>query len=491
MPPSGLSPPDDPSSNERSRSSEETRNLVLALRANRPSVPANMSTVVRRTTSNPTRSPPARMSSSESEGRRNRQRDRNPDPGRGSGDTGLTAQQATFMAGVAVTHAHQAAQLAEHATDQSLMYQQQAHNAQVVAQAIHDGAIQQQNLFVQVAADMRDTAEAALAERDRVILNNQEEAQQMVRHFQGAQISVETRATEYVEGVRQEAQQLVEATRANMESRVQAVVQPLQDMVSQRDNVISSQDQQIQSLQNQLSLLQSQLVAAQTPLPPAPTVVQAFEIEVPNTPNSMDYDLFGPTITRNELGNQEVVVETAPIADLQEPVLPIDDGWPTRAPIAPKVLFPSSSPKAFAPIPKDPAGPLQPPPGLAQPSPPGLAQPSQILVQQNVQTVVPEPKAATPISQQPLDVQAWMKAEVEKMVAAQLASILGAQVGTMSGGTSSQAQIPMPSAASAAYPSQGAASSAPVPQQPASAGVPTLALPKGFNSPTHAVPTTF
>ena len=433
------------------------------------------------------------MSSSESEGRRNRHGGHNPDPGRGSGEPpGLTSQQATFMAGVAVTHAHQAAQLAEHATEQSLQYQQQAHNAQAVAQAIHDGAMQQQNLFVQVTADMRDTAEAALAERDRVISQNREEAQQMVRHFQGVQNSVETRAHEYVEGVRQEAQQLVEATRVSMESRAQSASESLHAMVEQRDRWIVSRDQEILSLQHQLAALQGQLaIAAQTPLPPAPTVVQAYEVEVPNTPNSMDFDLFGPTITGNVLGNQEVVVETAPIADLQEPVLPIEDGWSTQAPIAPKVLFPSSSPKAFAPVPKDPAGPLQPPPGLAQPSPSGLAQPSQILVQQNVQTVVPEPKAATPISQQPLDVQAWMKAEVEKMVAAQLASILGAQVGTISGGISSQAQIPMPIAASAAYPSQGAAPSAPVPQQPASAGVPILALPKGFNSPTHAVPTTF
>ena len=407
MPPSGLSPPDDPSSNERSRSSEETRNLVLALRANRPSVPANMSTVFRRTTSNPTRSPPARMSSSESEGRRDRHGGHNPDPGRGSGEPpGLTSQQATFMAGVAVTHAHQAAQLAEHATEQSLQYQQQAHNAQAVAQAIHDGAMQQQNLFVQVTADMRDTAEAALAERDRVISQNREEAQQMVRHFQGVQNSVETRAYEYVEGVRQEAQQLVEATCVNMESRAQSASETLHAMVDQRDRWLVSRDQEIASLQHQLAVLQGQLVAAQTPLPPAPTVVHASEIEVPNTPNSMDFDLFGPPATRNVSGSREVFVENAPIADLQEPVLPIDDGWSAQAPIALKVLFPVSSPKSFAPIPKDPAGPLQPPPGLAQPSPPGLAQPSQILVQQNVQTVVPEPKAAIPISQQSLDVQA-------------------------------------------------------------------------------------
>ena len=75
----------------------------------------------------------------------------------------LSATQATFLAGAAVTQAHHAATIADHASHVAIQSQLEAFQArQVIAQ--------QQSDFGQVAAEMRDAAA-------RAILHNQEEAQ--------------------------------------------------------------------------------------------------------------------------------------------------------------------------------------------------------------------------------------------------------------------------------------------------------------------------
>ena len=74
----------------------------------------------------------------------------------------LSATQATFLAGAAVTQAHHAATIADHASNVAIQSQLEAFQArQVIAQ--------QQSDFGQVAAEMRDAAA-------RAILHNQEEA---------------------------------------------------------------------------------------------------------------------------------------------------------------------------------------------------------------------------------------------------------------------------------------------------------------------------
>ena len=83
-----------------------------------------------------------------------------PDP---DNPVDLSATQATFLAGAAITHAHHAATIADHASNVAIQ-------SQLESQQARFALAQQQSDFRQVAAAMRDAATAA-------ILHNQEEAQ--------------------------------------------------------------------------------------------------------------------------------------------------------------------------------------------------------------------------------------------------------------------------------------------------------------------------
>ena len=82
-----------------------------------------------------------------------------PDP---DNPVDLSATQASFLAGAAVSQAHRAANLADHASSVALQSQLEAQHARAAL-------VQQQSDFGQVAAAMRDSA-------TRAILHNQEEA---------------------------------------------------------------------------------------------------------------------------------------------------------------------------------------------------------------------------------------------------------------------------------------------------------------------------
>ena len=165
---SGLSPPDDPSSTSRSRSSpEESRNNPTATR-----VPAVSTVLVPRRINLPTSRDTIHVEESSDtsmEISRNRYRQRgphgpnpsnSPDP---DNPVDLSATQATFLAGAAVSHAHHAATIADHASNVAIQSQLESQHARFAL-------AQQQSDFRQVAAAMRDAATAA-------ILHNQEEAQ--------------------------------------------------------------------------------------------------------------------------------------------------------------------------------------------------------------------------------------------------------------------------------------------------------------------------
>ena len=81
----------------------------------------------------------------------------------------LNATQASFLAGAAVTQAHQASLIANNAADVALSSQLEVQHAQQVAKAIHAGAVQQQSDFAQAAAAYQQQA-------TRAYLAQQEEA---------------------------------------------------------------------------------------------------------------------------------------------------------------------------------------------------------------------------------------------------------------------------------------------------------------------------
>ena len=166
---SGLSPPDDPSSTSRSRSSpEESRNNPTATR-----VPAVSTVLVPRRIQLPTSRDAIHVEESSDTSMEashlNRYRQRgphgpnpsnSPDP---DNPVDLSATQATFLAGAAVSHAHHAATIADHASNVAIQSKLESQHARFAL-------AQQQSDFRQVAAAMRDAATAA-------ILHNQEEAQ--------------------------------------------------------------------------------------------------------------------------------------------------------------------------------------------------------------------------------------------------------------------------------------------------------------------------
>ena len=164
---SGITPPSDPSSASRSRSSPEESHT----NPNATRVPAATTVLVPRRIELPvTRSPMRVEESSDTsmEASRSRYRQRgphgpnpsnSPDP---DNPVDLSATQASFLAGAAVSQAHRAANLADHASSVALQSQLEAQHARAAL-------VQQQSDFGQVAAAMRDTAA-------RAILHNQEEA---------------------------------------------------------------------------------------------------------------------------------------------------------------------------------------------------------------------------------------------------------------------------------------------------------------------------
>ena len=153
---SGISPPSDPSSsNSRSRSSPETSN------PNATRVPAVVTSLVPRRIQLPSSRDAIRVDDSSdtsleaSQHNRFRQRGpHGPNPSNSPDEDNpvdLSATQATFLAGAAVTQAHHAATIADHASNVAIQSQLEAFQArQVIAQ--------QQSDFGQVAAEMRDAA---------------------------------------------------------------------------------------------------------------------------------------------------------------------------------------------------------------------------------------------------------------------------------------------------------------------------------------------
>ena len=190
---SGISPPSDPSSsNSRSRSSPETSN------PNATRVPAVVTSLVPRRIQLPSSRDAMRVDESSdtsveaSQHNRFRQRaPHGPNPSNSPDEDNpvdLSATQATFLAGAAVTQAHHAATIADHASNVAIQSQLEALQArQVIAQ--------QQSDFGQVAAEMRDAAA-------RAILHNQEEAH--------AALAERDRGSELFEhNLSQQAQQLI------------------------------------------------------------------------------------------------------------------------------------------------------------------------------------------------------------------------------------------------------------------------------------------
>ena len=225
---SGITPPSDPSSQDRSRSSPETQNLIVAL--NQPRVPA-MSTHIERV--GRTRGSPAQSSDTSVErpnhnrGRRNRNP---PDPGMPSGPIDMSAQQATFLAGVSAHQAHQASVVAEHASNMALHYQ---HDAQVAQQL----AAQQQHRFHQDANALRERAEAYVSQA----------------HLEAEQT---------VEGYRQEAIASIQASQHDLQNRANQLLGTVRGEIDSRDQHIRDQSDAIQRREHEILRLQRELDAA-------------------------------------------------------------------------------------------------------------------------------------------------------------------------------------------------------------------------------------
>ena len=228
---SGISPPSDPSSsNSRSRSSPEVSN------PNATRVPAVVTSLVPRRIQLPSSRDAMRVDESSdtsveaSQHNRFRQRaPHGPNPSNSpdkDNPVDLSATQATFLAGAAVTQAHHAATIADHASNVAIQSQLEAFQArQVIAQ--------QQSDFGQVAAEMRDAAA-------RAILHNQEEAQAaLAERDRGSELfehNLSQQAQQMIFGARQHAQQEVLASQAVLQREAQQFVEsnvrPLQQQIN-------------------------------------------------------------------------------------------------------------------------------------------------------------------------------------------------------------------------------------------------------------------
>ena len=302
---SGLTPPSESSGADRSRSSPEDPKLPSGTR-----IPAASTILVPRRASGSNLShniPQAESSDTSMEDRGGaRQRARSgPDPSSSSSrhnpnvPIDLNATQASFLAGAAVTQAHQASLIANNAADVALSSQLEVQHAQQVAKAIHAGAVQQQSDFAQAAAAYQQQA-------TRAYLAQQEEAraaiEQRDRNFQ----LLEMRAQQQVQGIRNEAEREILANRGAVQERAQQWVndniRPLQQQIAigsqqlvDRDNQLMDREIRIARLQSQLDAIQQQgahniPVATPTPIPESPmTVHTEFDLfEGQNNPFTSD-----------------------------------------------------------------------------------------------------------------------------------------------------------------------------------------------------------
>ena len=274
---SGLSPPDDPSSTSRSRSSpEESRNNPTATR-----VPAVSTVLVPRRTNLPSSRDAIRVEESsdtsmETSHIRFRQRgpygpnpSNSPDP---DNPVDLSATQATFLAGAAITHAHHAATIADHASNVAIQ-------SQLETQQARFALAQQQSDFRQVAAAMRDAATAA-------ILHNQEEAQVALaerdRDSELFEHNLNQQAQQLVLGARQHAQYEIATSQAALhreaQNFVESSVRPLQHQINvgnqqlaARNSEVAERDLRIAHLEQQLAeARQQQAAALSSPVPETP-----------------------------------------------------------------------------------------------------------------------------------------------------------------------------------------------------------------------------
>ena len=118
----------------------------------------------------------------------------------------LNATQASFLAGAAVTQAHQASLIANNAADVALSSKLEVQHAQQVAKAIHAGAMQQQSDFAQAAAAYQQQA-------TRAYLAQQEEARAAIEQRDNNFQLLQLRAQQHVQGIRNEAEREILANR--------------------------------------------------------------------------------------------------------------------------------------------------------------------------------------------------------------------------------------------------------------------------------------
>ena len=194
----------------------------------------------------------------------------------------LNATQASFLAGAAVTQAHQASLIANNAADVALSSQLEVQHAQQVAKAIHAGAVQQQSDFAQAAAAYQQQA-------TRAYLAQQEEARAAIEQRDNNFQLLQMRAQQHVQGIRNEAEREILANRDVVQERAQQWVndsiRPLQQQIAigsqqlvDRDNQLMDREIRIARLQSQLDAIQQQgahniPVATPTPIPESPMTV--------------------------------------------------------------------------------------------------------------------------------------------------------------------------------------------------------------------------
>ena len=168
----------------------------------------------------------------------------------------LSATQATFLAGAAVTQAHHAATIADHASNVAIQSQLEAFQArQVIAQ--------QQSDFGQVAAEMRDAAA-------RAILHNQEEAHAaLAERDRGSELfehNLTQHAQQLIFGARQHAQQEVLESQAVLQREAQQFVEsnvrPLQQQINLGNQQLATREVEITERDTRIALLEQQLAEA-------------------------------------------------------------------------------------------------------------------------------------------------------------------------------------------------------------------------------------
>ena len=168
----------------------------------------------------------------------------------------LSATQATFLAGAAVTQAHHAATIADHASNVAIQSQLEAFQArQVIAQ--------QQSDFGQVAAEMRDAAA-------RAILHNQEEAHAaLAERDRGSELfehNLTQQAQQLIFGARQHAQQEVLESQAVLQREaqqfVESSVRPLQHQINLGNQQLATREVEITERDTRIALLEHELAEA-------------------------------------------------------------------------------------------------------------------------------------------------------------------------------------------------------------------------------------